>query len=77
MGDPRPVGRAAASRRPGRHGPAEFKSVMQRWMHAYCACDAPLLPGVTDEQVSAFTLPALVFRSGQAICITPVRRLSA
>ena len=46
--------------------PGEFKAVMEGWMHAYCACGDPLVPGLTDEQVSRFTLPTLVFRSGKS-----------
>jgi pimeloyl-ACP methyl ester carboxylesterase len=46
--------------------PGEFKAVMEGWMHAYCACGDPLVPGLTDEQVAGFTLPTLVFRSGKS-----------
>lgn len=43
---------------------AEFIAVMERWMHAYCACGDPLVPGLSDEEASAMSLPVLVFRSG-------------
>ncbi len=46
--------------------PAEFKATMERWMHAYCACGDPLVPGLTDEEAAAVTIPVLVFRSGAA-----------
>jgi pimeloyl-ACP methyl ester carboxylesterase len=42
----------------------EFKSVMERWMHAYCACGDPLVPGLTDEEAARMSVPILVFRSG-------------
>ncbi|HEX4864745.1 MAG TPA: alpha/beta hydrolase [Acidimicrobiales bacterium] len=44
----------------------EFKRVMERWMHAYCACGDPLVPGLSDEEAAGMTLPVLVFRSGQS-----------
>ena len=44
--------------------PAEFKAVMERWMHAYCACGDPLVPGLSDDEVSQWKIPVLVFRSG-------------
>ena len=44
--------------------PAEFKAVMEQWMHAYCACGDPLVPGLSDEEAAGLTLPTLVFRSG-------------
>jgi pimeloyl-ACP methyl ester carboxylesterase len=43
---------------------AEFKAVMERWMHAYCACGDPLVPGLSDEEAARMTIPVLVFRSG-------------
>jgi len=46
--------------------PAAFKATMERWMHAYCGCGDPLVPGLTDEQVAAIDFPILVFRSGQS-----------
>ncbi|HEX6394771.1 MAG TPA: alpha/beta hydrolase [Acidimicrobiales bacterium] len=42
----------------------EFREVMQRWMHAYCACGDPLVPGLDDEEAAKMTVPILVFRSG-------------
>jgi len=45
---------------------AEVKAVMERWMHAYCACGEPLVPGLTDEQAAGMTMPILVFRSGES-----------
>ncbi len=42
----------------------EFRSTMERWMHAYCACGDPLVPGLSDEEAAAMALPVLVFRSG-------------
>ena len=44
----------------------EFRETMQRWGHAYCACGDPLVPGLTDEEASAMTVPILVFRSGES-----------
>lgn len=41
----------------------EFKSVMERWMHAYCGCGDPIVPGLTDEQARSLAVPILVFRS--------------
>jgi pimeloyl-ACP methyl ester carboxylesterase len=43
---------------------AEFLSTMERWMHAYCACGDPLVPGLSDEEAAGLSVPALVFRSG-------------
>jgi len=45
---------------------ADFMAVMERWMHAYCACGDPLVPGLTDEQAAAMTVPILVFHSGMS-----------
>jgi pimeloyl-ACP methyl ester carboxylesterase len=42
----------------------EFKSVMERWMHAYCACGDPLVPGLNDDEAASMSIPILVFRSG-------------
>jgi len=42
----------------------EFKATMERWMHAYCACGDPLVPGLADEEAAAMSVPILVFRSG-------------
>ena len=42
----------------------EFLETMQRWGHAYCACGDPLVPGLSDEEAAAMTVPILVFRSG-------------
>ncbi len=42
----------------------QFRDTMQRWGHAYCACGDPLVPGLTDEEGAAMTVPILVFRSG-------------
>ncbi len=44
--------------------PVQFRATMQRWMHAYCSCRDPLVPGLTDEQARALDIPVLVFRSG-------------
>lgn len=44
--------------------PAGFRMVMERWMHAYCACGDPLVPGLSDEEAASMTVPVLVFRSG-------------
>ncbi len=41
-----------------------FVATMQRWMHVYCACDGDVVPGVSDSQMAALDIPALVFRSG-------------
>jgi pimeloyl-ACP methyl ester carboxylesterase len=43
-----------------------FRDTMQRWGHAYCGCGDPLVPGLTDEEAAAMTVPILVFRSGQS-----------
>lgn len=45
---------------------AEFRSTMEHWMHAYCACGDPLVPGLADEEAAAMTVPILVFRSGES-----------
>ncbi|MFI5046311.1 MAG: alpha/beta fold hydrolase [Acidimicrobiia bacterium] len=42
----------------------EFLETMQRWMVAYCPCDDPLVPGLTDELAARLVVPAIVFRSG-------------
>lgn len=44
----------------------EFVATMQRWAAAYCACGDPLVPGLTDAQTDALTLPTIVFRSGES-----------
>jgi pimeloyl-ACP methyl ester carboxylesterase len=44
----------------------QFVETMQRWGHAYCGCGDPLVPGLTDEQAAAMTVPILVFRSGKS-----------
>ncbi len=44
--------------------PAVFRETMERWMHAYCACGDPVVPGLTDEQARSMTIPIMVFRSG-------------
>ena len=46
--------------------PAEFRATMERWMHVYCACGDPVVPGLTDEQVRDMRIPILVFRSGES-----------
>jgi pimeloyl-ACP methyl ester carboxylesterase len=43
---------------------ADFKSVMERWMHAYCSCGDPLVAGLADEEAEGIKVPVLVFRSG-------------
>jgi pimeloyl-ACP methyl ester carboxylesterase len=43
-----------------------FLETMQRWGHAYCGCGDPLVPGLTDEEARAMTVPILVFRSGRS-----------
>lgn len=43
-----------------------FLATLQDWMHAYCACGDPLVPGLTDEEASAMDVPILVFRSGES-----------
>lgn len=45
---------------------AAFRAVMERWMHAYCACGDPLVPGLGEEEAAALKLPVLVFRSGRS-----------
>jgi len=44
----------------------EFLATMERWMHAYCACGDPLVPGLTDEEAASMQVPILVFRSGKS-----------
>lgn len=44
----------------------EFLRVLQDWMHAYCACGDPLVPGLSDEEAAALRVPVLVFRSGES-----------
>ncbi|MCU0309768.1 MAG: hypothetical protein MUE36_02345 [Acidimicrobiales bacterium] len=46
--------------------PADFLVTMDRWMLAYCPCGDALIPGLPDEEARAFTLPTLVFRSGES-----------
>ncbi len=46
--------------------PAEFLATMERWMHAYCACGDPLVPGLADAEAAAMQTPTLVFRSGRS-----------
>lgn len=44
----------------------EFLAVMRRWMRAYCPREDSTVPGVTDETLRAFTVPTLIFRSGES-----------
>ena len=44
--------------------PAVFIATLENWMLAYCPRPGELVPGVTDDEVRALDLPALVFRSG-------------
>jgi pimeloyl-ACP methyl ester carboxylesterase len=44
--------------------PADFVATMERWMQAYVPDDDALVPGLTEAEARACTLPALVFRSG-------------
>lgn len=46
--------------------PQTFRETMQQWGHAYCACGDPLVPGLSDDEAAAMTVPILVFRSGQS-----------
>jgi pimeloyl-ACP methyl ester carboxylesterase len=46
--------------------PKEFRQTMERWGHAYCACGDPLVPGLSDEEAAAMTVPILIFRSGES-----------
>ncbi len=46
--------------------PKEFRETMERWAHAYCACGDPLVPGLSDEEAAALSVPILVFRSGES-----------
>lgn len=65
-----PEWREVIERNPGNRArflamePAAFVSLMEAWMHAYCACGDPLVPGLSDDQAASLTLPVLVFRSG-------------
>lgn len=43
---------------------AEFKATMERWMHAYCGCGDPIVPGLEEDQARQMSIPVLVFRSG-------------
>jgi pimeloyl-ACP methyl ester carboxylesterase len=43
-----------------------FLTTMQEWMHAYCACGDPLVPGLSDEEAAGLSVPVLVFRSGES-----------
>jgi pimeloyl-ACP methyl ester carboxylesterase len=45
---------------------AGFIATLERWMHAYCACGDPLVPGLSDEEAAAMRVPVLVFRSGES-----------
>lgn len=42
----------------------EFIATLEQWMLAYCPRPGELIPGVTDDDLRALDLPALVFRSG-------------
>ena len=44
--------------------PVAFIATLEEWMLAYCPRPGQLVPGVTDDEVRALDLPALVFRSG-------------
>lgn len=43
-----------------------FLVTLQDWMHAYCACGDPLVPGLTDDEAAGLQVPILVFRSGES-----------
>jgi pimeloyl-ACP methyl ester carboxylesterase len=44
----------------------DFIATMERWMHSYCGCDTPLVPGFSDLQARSMVVPTLVFRSGMS-----------
>ncbi len=44
--------------------PQEFIATLERWMLAYVPDPASPVPGLTDDQAAALTLPTIVFRSG-------------
>jgi pimeloyl-ACP methyl ester carboxylesterase len=44
--------------------PVEFKETLERWMVAYCPCGDELVPGLSNLEAAAVTMPTLVFRSG-------------
>jgi pimeloyl-ACP methyl ester carboxylesterase len=46
------------------YDPDDFVAIMERWMHAYCACGGEAIPGLPDAETRALDIPALVFRSG-------------
>ena len=46
--------------------PQAFIRTMEQWMLAYYPRDDELVPGITNDEVRAMTLPALVFRSGDS-----------
>ncbi len=48
------------------HDKRAFITTMERWAHAYCGCDDPLVAGLSDGQAADITHPVLVFRSGES-----------
>jgi len=46
--------------------PKAFVASMERWMGAYCNCTGELVPGLSEADARSFTLPTLVFRSGES-----------
>jgi pimeloyl-ACP methyl ester carboxylesterase len=45
--------------------PKAFIATMERWLLAYCPC-SDTIPGVTDAELQAMTVPSLVFRGGES-----------
>ena len=45
--------------------PKEFIATMERWLFAYCPC-GNTIPGITDGEMRAMPVQALVFRSGES-----------
>jgi pimeloyl-ACP methyl ester carboxylesterase len=44
----------------------EFMDTMQRWMRVYYEVPGELIPGASDEELRAFTKPAIIFNSGHS-----------
>jgi pimeloyl-ACP methyl ester carboxylesterase len=45
--------------------PKQFIATMERWLLAYCPC-GDTIPGITDGEIQAISLPALVFHGGES-----------
>jgi len=43
----------------------EFIAIQKRWLHAYIPMPEAPVPGIKEEELTALTLPTLIFRSGK------------